>query len=710
MMVPMNRTRYLAVALWALSTLVHAEIRTEAEAQPGNPEVVQKSRRAPPGHITETRLPAFIAPKAQVEQRGVPTQIGHAREVDTLASTAATRDALAWEATAHGARRAALSVTSPGAAATRLALRIERAPAGTMFRFYPPSGDAPFEVSYEEIAAQMRAGATAAQADTVYWSPVVEGETQAVEVELAPGHEPAELALAIPSASHLVTSAEIGFFMPKAAAASCNVDSMCHQETWSTESAAVARIVFTDGGSTFLCTGTLLADRDPSTVIPYFLTANHCVSTQAVASTVQTYWFYRATSCDSGTRGPYQTRTGGAALLYASASTDTSFIRLNSTPPAGAGYAGWLVGSAPATGAKVTGIHNPRGDLQKISFGNLDDYLVCTPATNHSFDCRHTPNSLSSFYSVTWREGLTEPGSSGSALFLDSGRYLVGQLYGGEGSCTEAGSDVYGRFDVAYGMGLSRWLASEPAKTPSAAPLYDYSDLWWNANESGWGLSITQHASNLFAAWYVYDAGGNPTWIVMPGGQWTASDTYSGDLYATTGPDPRFAFDPSRVTTNKVGTGTLTFSARDRGTLTYTVNGVTGSKPITRQLFGPADSTPVGSYGDLWWVSSESGWGLAISQQYRTLFAVWYTYRPDGTSAWYVMPGGSWISSTTYRGTLYRTWAAPRAFLGADFDPSAVGNLAVGTLTLRFSGTSSATMSYTLDGVSGTKALTRQSF
>lgn len=705
----MSLRNLLLAALCAIASLAYAEIRTEAEVQPGDPAVVQKSRRAPPAQVAGIRLSAFVAPKAQAEQRGVPTQIGHAREVAALASVQAVREALAWEGSESARRRAALSVTSPGAAATRLALRIESAPAGTVFRFYPPSGEAPYEVSYEEIAAQLRTGATAAQADTTYWSPVVEGETQVVEVELAPGADADELAFAIPAASHLVTSAEIGFAVPKAAA-SCNLDSMCHQEGWSTESSAVARIVFTSGGSSYLCTGTLLADRDPSTVIPYFLTANHCVSTQAVASTVQTYWFYRSTACDSAVRGPYQTRTGGATLLYASSSTDTSFIRLSSAPPAGAGYAGWVVGNTPAPGTTVTGIHNPRGDLQKISFGNLDGYLACTPAANNMFDCRRTPNSLSSFYSVTWRQGITEPGSSGSALFLDSGRYLVGQLYGGEGSCTERGADVYGRFDVAYDMGLSRWLASAPANTPAASPLHDYSDLWWNAAESGWGLSITQHANAIFAAWYAYDDSGNPTWMVIPGGQWTSGSTFEGDLFSATGPDPRFGFDPARVATTKVGTATLSFSARDRGTLTYTANGLTGSKAITRQLFGPMDTAPVGSYGDLWWVPSESGWGLSISQQYRTLFAVWYTYRPDGTPAWYVMPGGSWTSSGTYSGPLYRTWAAPRPFLAGSFDPASVGNIAVGTLTLRFSGTGSASMSYTLDGVSGTKAITRQSF
>ena len=74
------------------------------------------------------------------------------------------------------------------------------------------------------------------------------------------------------------------------------------------------------------------------------------------------------------------------------------------------------------------------------------------------------------------------------------------------------------------------------------------------------------------------------------------------------------------------------------------------------------------------------------------------------------MPGGTWTSSDTYSGTLYRTTYAPRAFFGTGFDPGAVTLAEVGRLTLRFAGTSAATMSYTVNGVSGTKQITRQAF
>ena len=73
------------------------------------------------------------------------------------------------------------------------------------------------------------------------------------------------------------------------------------------------------------------------------------------------------------------------------------------------------------------------------------------------------------------------------------------------------------------------------------------------------------------------------------------------------------------------------------------------------------------------------------------------------------MPGGSWTSSDTFTGDLYRaTSASP--FLGRTFNPSAVTRAGVGQITLRFTGTNSAVMSYSVDGVAGTKQITRQPF
>jgi lysyl endopeptidase len=687
-----------------------ADLRAEPEIQPApSAKAALRAPHALASRIHGITLDAFVPDlsksRASSGKSGTPLQVGFPRPVAALATPAAVAATLEWEPLANGGQVAALSVTTPGATAVRMGLRIESLPDGALMRFYAPGADEPFEASAAEIRAAAAIGGT-------YWSPAVESETLVAEVEIPAGVSSAQVRISSPMISHLVASASTAFVMPKATSEACNLDVMCYQGTWALESSAVARILFTDEGKSYVCSGTLVADRDTSTFVPYFLTANHCVSTQATASTVQSYWFYRATACNSGTRGVSSTLFGGATLLYAAETTDTSFLRLNGTPPAGAGYVGWNVGAAtPTLGTGVTGIHHPSGDLQKISFGNVSGYGVCTPSGDETFSCRGATPATSTFLTVLWRDGITEGGSSGSSLFLDNGRYLIGQLYGGDGSCSSAAStDYYGRFDVAYNAALFQWLGSATSAPTSFVPALNYSDLWWNAAESGWGIAINQHSdSMIFATWYVYAGSGRPLWLSMSGGKWISPTAFSGDLYSSTGPDAVGAFNPAFVGRTKVGSATLSFASTGQAAISYTVNGVTSSKAITRMPFGPLATALAANYTDLWWNAAESGWGISINQQFQTLFAVWYSYGSDGQPVWYSMSGGTWTSGDTYTGALYRT-SAGQFFGVSSFNANAVTRTAVGSLTLRFSNANAATMSYTVDGVSGSKAITRLPF
>ena len=68
------------------------------------------------------------------------------------------------------------------------------------------------------------------------------------------------------------------------------------------------------------------------------------------------------------------------------------------------------------------------------------------------------------------------------------------------------------------------------------------------------------------------------------------------------------------------------------------------------------------SYQGLWWGSpagSESGWGLQISQQGQTLFAVWFTYDAQGRGTWFVMPATRFINHREFSGPMYRVTAMP---------------------------------------------------
>jgi lysyl endopeptidase len=726
----------LACAPWGS---IAAPIQAEPEYQP-YPAVhaTPKERRVEASQVRGVTLeapdPASVRKAAAPASIGAPQQVGFARDVPGIADGISNVASLRWATLAGGARVAAFSITSPEAAALRVALRVKAIPAGTLIRFYAPDAGPVYEVSAEEIqetiGRNLHSGNLSEKA-LRYWSPVIEGATAVVEIELPPGSAPSHLDLAAPQVSHLVASPANGFAssLTKAAqrAASCNNDVVCYAGTWSTESNAVARMTFVDGGASYFCTGTLLADLDTTTTAPYFLSANHCIDNQPAASTLETFWFYRSAACNSSVNASNAADlTGGATLVYNSASTDTALLKLAKAPPGGAMYAGWSVGSVPAVTSKVVTVHHPQGDVQKISFGGINSFNTCQSSGSESFSCRTTSPGVGNFFEVNWTSGITEPGSSGAALFTQTGHYVIGQLYGGGTSCSAptSGSDFFGRFDIAYTAGLSRFLA--PSSSPTApltvpagsgstgggttiVPALNYTALWWNPAESGWGLSITQHDSRLFAAWFVYGADGSPQWVVMPGGTWSSTTSITGDVYSTSGPPSGQPFNASLVSSLKVGTATIDFSAVDRAVLSYAVNGVAGTKAIQRQDFGVVDSTAVSSYGDLWWTASESGWGLSMSQQYRTLFSVLYTYGTSGQAVWYVMPGGTWNGST-YTGLLYATSTPPFNFYASAFNPSNVSTTAVGTMSIQFSDPNTATLTYNINGQTFTKAITRETF
>jgi hypothetical protein len=213
-------------------------------------------------------------------------------------------------------------------------------------------------------------------------------------------------------------------------------------------------LLYTDErGRTGACTGTLLNDMDPTTHIPYALTAHHCVADQIRASSIEAVWFHRAHSCG----GPGETARsvpGGADLLYAAKTTDTSLLRLRRPPPAGAVFSGWTT-AGPELGAAVIGVFQPRGGRQAVAFGRLASYEHCEEAHYCGEDA--DPDGLQ-YLRVDWERGATEPGTSGSGLFLPSGE-LIGTLSGGFGNCERPrGPDDYGRFDLPYQGALSRWL------------------------------------------------------------------------------------------------------------------------------------------------------------------------------------------------------------------------------------------------------------
>ena len=249
--------------------------------------------------VSQERTPAAIT---TVPPPGTPYKIGFGRDVPQLGSATDTAAYLQWQYTPQAGRIAAISISSPQAVGIRLGILVRRLPSEATLRFYAQGAETAYEISGKEIMDSIKRNLDAGDdgdAALTYWSPHIEGEEATLEIELPPGISPDTVEISIPRVSH--------FFLPPLAAqggqiiqsigdaASCEIDATCYSD-WSPESNATAKMSYvdTDGGS-YTCTGTLLNDRTSSWT-PYFLSANHCISKQTVASTLTTYWFYRSAS------------------------------------------------------------------------------------------------------------------------------------------------------------------------------------------------------------------------------------------------------------------------------------------------------------------------------------------------------------------------------------------------------------------------------
>ena len=236
------------------------------------------------------------------------------------------------------------------------------------------------------------------------------------------------------------------------------------------------------------------------------------------------------------------------------------------------------------------------------------------------------------------------------------------------------------------------------------------SGLWWNSSESGWGIHFTQRRNIVFAAWYTYDASGNPKWYVatctLPSTGGT-SGTCSGTLQEVNGPTffgP--PFDPSAVHTTTAGSLTVSFTDANNASMTYTVGSQTRTVSITRQPLA-VGSAPAVDHTDLWWNPAQSGWGMAMTQQAGTMFLAWYVYDGTGNPVWYVATCPVNSAGNGCAGTLYRTTGPA---LGPTFNPALVHAIASGTVTLRFIDQNTANLDYTVGSATGTVAITRQLF
>jgi len=224
----------------------------------------------------------------------------------------------------------------------------------------------------------------------------------------------------------------------------CNINVSC-PESEGYENQINGTLRVTMGGG--LCSGSLI-NNTLNDRTPYVLFADHCVS--GSTSGYVFHFNYQSSTCN-GTSGPQNQSVSGSTLKASAdinSGPDFALLELTSNIPDDYNpfYVGWSkVSSAPQD---AVGVHHPGGGIKKITQDG-------TNVTSNGY-----------FWEFQYNDGRVIPGSSGSPFFDENKRQvgICSYIYTNycdpspDCYCDQQYSHGYGRFDLAWNMGLSTYL------------------------------------------------------------------------------------------------------------------------------------------------------------------------------------------------------------------------------------------------------------
>lgn len=345
----------------------------------------------------------------------------------------------AWTTDPDGSRVYRLTLRSPGAEGLRLEFSAVDLGAGEL-AVYSASQKGPQE--FERYRGR------GPHDDGQFWSHTIFGEELTLEYRPAPGDSSRAVPFRLGQLSHRLRDPQAA----KAAtdfgeAEGCHLDPNCHPE-WLESGRSVAMYYFETPGGQSACSGALVRTRANSG-IPYFLTADHCISDEAMARTVEAFFNFQTSTCNAKTASlndaQRATPIGARYVVSRDASIgDFSLIVLNGIPSS-ARFADWDFNDPPV-GAPLVGIHHPRATRKRISFGQM--------FVNYwDFGGSQFPSQL--YHQVRWNGGATEGGSSGSPLFSRpntiTGMLSYGPYFSDTTICEQNPRvDGYAKFSLAW--------------------------------------------------------------------------------------------------------------------------------------------------------------------------------------------------------------------------------------------------------------------
>ena len=339
------------------------------------------------------------------------------------------------------------------------------------------------------------------------WTPSTSGETIHLEVEIASA---AQASFDIDNVLELIDTEMTRSLKPGTNDdPSCLIDVTCVNSTslpLAQVERAIAHLEFVTDAGSFVCTGGLLNNKPSSGGNPAFLlTANHCISTSASATSLQAFWDFRYADCATTTPPPLSSLqvSNGATLLTTtskdSGGSDVTLLRLNSIP-ANRILLGWSSDPASVTpGTTLYRVSHPAPQ----GYGPQPQQYSTTLAVTPNGTCTNLPTSRYIYSSNIL--GGTYGGSSGSPVMIASGQ-VVGQLNGG---CAPAGHDPASGCDAAV-------LNIDGAFSASYASLKQFIDsgspvLPAVCAPSSTTMCLNSNRFAVSATWRTHDQSGNGT-------------------------------------------------------------------------------------------------------------------------------------------------------------------------------------------------------
>jgi len=311
-------------------------------------------------------------------------------------------------------------------------------------------------------------------------------------------------------------------------------------------------------------------------------------TTNTISSQSQAVTILNNVSTPSVAGATFLVGYGSSPSSMLSSGTYEGAVSVNGSSPCSAAL---LAGAAPNSPSALSGLWwNPGESGWGVSFTQRRNIVF---GAWYTYDSAGKPKWYVAS-NCTLPSGVTgTAGTCTGSLYQVTGPTYFGtpfnpsrDLVASVGSLTVAFQDANTAMMTYSVDGQSRTvpITRQLFQSGTTPPAIDYTDLWWNPNESGWGMVITQQYGVMFLAWYVYDDAGNPVWYVAPDCVVVGS-ACTGSVYSTVGPPLGPSFDPNAVHATAVGTITATFADANNASLSYTVNGVSGTKQITRQTF-----------------------------------------------------------------------------------------------------------------------------